>query len=69
MTTTNVHGSEVRDGMTYCTDCGAQLTVGGYESYQHRNHLTGARGECPRNIAARRFVNRGGNLRNDHEGP
>ena len=43
----NLHGSKVMDGATYCENCGARLTVGGYESYRHRDHTTGGRGPCP----------------------
>ena len=42
-----LHGSKVEDGGTYCSDCGARLLVGGYESCRHRDPRSGARGACP----------------------
>lgn len=50
---TNLHRVEIRNGKCYCGDCGSQLTVGGYESYLHRDRKSGARGTCPHKENAR----------------
>ncbi len=42
-----VHGYEVTDGKTYCTDCGSRLEVGTRETHEHTDSITHGRGLCP----------------------